>query len=174
MSNFFLGQIGVFGFNFAPRGWAQCTGTILPITQNTALFALIGTFYGGNGTSTFALPDLRSRTSIGYDGQFPLGEAAGAESITLISTQLPQHTHLMGALSTNGDAVKIDNNIFALPVRPTNPPQTEKAYGPATNPVTLNAQSVSIVGGNQSHNNIQPLLAVNFCIATSGIFPSRN
>jgi microcystin-dependent protein len=171
--DFYLGQIDIFGFNFAPVQWAQCTGSILPISQNTALFALIGTFYGGNGQTTFALPDLRSRTPIGYDNNFPIGEAAGVESVTLINTQMPQHTHLVGANSQNGDSVKIDGNIFAQAARPTTPPQPEKAYGPATNPVTLNAQSVSIVGGNQAHSNIQPMLAVNFCIATSGIFPPR-
>lgn len=171
MSNFYLGQIDIFGFNFAPRGWAQCTGTILPITQNTALFALIGTFYGGNGTSTFALPDLRSRTPIGYDNNFPIGEMAGVENVTLTNAEMPQHTHLVGANSGNGDGVQIDGNIFAQAQRQGT---ADKAYGPAANAVTLNAGSVSLVGGNQSHSNIQPLLAVNFCIATSGIFPPRN
>lgn len=173
MSNFYLGQIDIFGFNFAPVQWAQCTGSILSIAQNTALFALIGTFYGGNGTSTFALPDLRSRTPVEYDNNVPIGEAAGVESVTLISTQMPQHTHLMAALSTNGDAVKIDNDIFAQANTVAAPHTVAMAYGPVTNTVTLNAGSVSIAGGNQSHSNIQPLLAVNFCIATSGIFPPR-
>lgn len=170
MSNFYLGQIDIFGFNFAPVQWAQCTGTILSIAQNTALFALIGTFYGGNGTSTFALPDLRSRTPLGFDNNFPIGEAAGVENVTLTNAEMPQHTHLVGVSSANGGTASISGHIFAQAHLSNTP---AKAYGPATGTVALNAGSVSIVGGNQPHSNIQPLLAVNFCIATSGIFPPR-
>ena len=170
MSNFYLGQIDIFGFNFAPRSWAMCTGTILPIAQNTALFSLLGTFYGGNGTSTFALPDLRSRTPVGYDNNYPIGEMAGTETVTLTSAEMPHHTHLMGATTEPGDASQLGGHIFAQAQRAGT---AEPAYGPATNSVTLNAGSVSIVGGSQPHDNIQPMLAVNFCIATSGIYPPR-
>jgi microcystin-dependent protein len=169
--NYFLGQIGVFGFNFAPRGWAMCAGTILPIAQNTALYSLIGTYYGGNGQTTFGLPDLRSRTPIGFDANDPLGEMAGTENVTLLSSQMPQHTHTMATLSTAGNAAKVDGHIFAQSVLATTP---EKFYGPVVSPVTLNPASVSMTGGSQPHNNIQPSLAVNFCISTTGIYPSRS
>lgn len=171
--DFYVGQIGVFGFNFAPTQWAMCSGAILPISQNTALFSLIGTYYGGNGQTTFALPDLRSRTPIGYDTSYPLGELAGVENVTLISTQMPQHTHLLGGLDTNGGDIKADGAIFAQPNTISNH-TVANAYAPPGNGVPLNAGSVSMAGGSQPHGNIQPLLAVNFCIATSGIYPPRN
>jgi microcystin-dependent protein len=162
--DFFLGQIGIYGFNFAPTGWAMCVGTLLPIPQNTALFSLIGTYYGGNGQTTFGLPDLRSRAAIGFDSDAPLGAMGGTENVTLINTQMPQHTHLLSTTSTNGMDTRIDGNIFAQPASVATPPVNSPAYGPPTAPVTLNAQSVSLLGGSQPHSNIQPLLAVNFCI----------
>jgi microcystin-dependent protein len=168
--DFYLGQIGIFGFNFAPTQWAMCTGTILPISQNTALFALIGTFYGGNGQTTFGLPDLRSRTPLGSDNNYPIGELAGMENVTLINTQIPQHTHLVAASNGNASVFGIDNAIFA---QGNHRNTATKAYGPVTGTVPLNAGSVSLQGGSQPHNNIQPMQAVNFCIATSGIFPPR-
>ena len=173
--DFFLGQIEIYGFNFAPRGWAQCTGAILPIAQNTALYSLIGTYYGGNGQTTFGLPDLRSRTPIGFDGNFPLGAMAGTENVTLVNSQMPQHTHLMSTLSTAAPDAKMDGHIFAQSVLPTTtPPTPEKFYGPVVSTVTLNPGTVSMTGGTQPHPNIQPSLAVNFCIATTGIYPSRS
>ena len=130
MSNFYLGQIDIFGFNFAPRGWAQCTGTILPITQNTALFALIGTFYGGNGTSTFgaARPALAGPHRLRQ--QFSDRRMAGVENVTLTNAEMPQHTHLVGAKSGDGDACKVDGNIFAQ-AESAKGPAPIKAYGPA-------------------------------------------
>jgi microcystin-dependent protein len=173
--DFFLGQIGNFGFNFAPVGWAQCTGNLLPISQNTALYSLIGTYYGGNGQTTFGLPDLRSRTPIGFDGSYPLGAMSGTENVTLVNSQMPQHTHLMASLSTAGGAAIMTGHIFAQSVRPgTTPPTPEKFYGPVVSPVTLNPGTVSMTGGSQPHSNIQPSLAVNFCISTTGIYPSRS
>jgi microcystin-dependent protein len=172
--DFFLGQIGIYGFNFAPRGWAMCTGTLLPIQQNTALFSLIGTYYGGNGQTTFGLPDLRSRTPIGFDGTYPLGAMSGAEIITLVNSQMPQHTHAMASLSTAGNATKMDGHIFAQSVEPTTPSTPEKFFGPVALTVTLNPSTVSMAGSSQPHPNIQPSLAVNFCISTTGIYPSRS
>jgi microcystin-dependent protein len=169
--NFFLGQIGIYGFNFAPRGWALCGGSLLPIAQNTALFSLLGTTYGGNGQTTFALPDLRSRTPIGFDGSYPLGQAAGVENVTLINSQMPQHNHLMAAVSTPSDT-KLDGAIFGKAVSASG--TAENFYGPPIAPVTLNAQSIALMGGSQPHANLQPLLAVNFCISTTGIYPSRS
>jgi microcystin-dependent protein len=172
--NYFIGQIGVFGFNFAPRQWAQCTGAILPISQNTALFSLLGTTYGGNGTTTFGLPDLRSRTPIMFGPQTSMGEMGGAESVNLNTTQMPQHTHLVNALSTAGSLSKLDNAIHAGCADVTSPHNPENFYGPSTGPALLNVGTVSMAGGSQPHNNIQPSLAINFCIATGGTYPSRN
>lgn len=177
--DYFLGQIGIFGFNFAPTQWALCSGTILPLAQNTALFSLLGTTYGGNGQTTFALPDLRSRTPIHFGTSawgeiFDLGEMAGVESVTVLSTEMPMHTHGMVATSQNGDAPKIDGHIFAQAVSIATPTTNYPAYGPMSTPTTLNAGSVSLAGGSQAHMNLQPLQAINFCIATGGIYPSRN
>ncbi|MBS0470611.1 MAG: phage tail protein [Proteobacteria bacterium] len=173
--NFFLGQIGMFGFNFPPRGWALCSGTILPIAQNTALFSLLGTTYGGNGQSTFGLPDLRSRTPMGFGNLTSLGEMAGVENVSLLITEIPLHTHHMNATSQNGDELKeAANSIFAAgdtgPLPGT--PQPTYNNGPAS--TMLNAGTVGIYGQSQPHNNIQPSLAINYCIATTGYFPARN
>ena len=172
--NFFLGQIGVFGFNFPPKGWAQCTGSILSIAQNTALFALLGTTYGGNGQSTFGLPDLRSRTPIMFGPLTSLGEMGGVENVTLNTTEMPQHNHLVNALSTAGGVSKLDGHIFAECVDPGGQHTARSFYGPGGNPALLNVGSVSMAGNSQAHNNVQPSLAINFCIATTGYFPSRN
>jgi microcystin-dependent protein len=173
--DFYLGQIGIYGFNFAPQGWAMCVGTLLPIPQNTALFSLIGTYYGGNGQTTFGLPDLRSRTAIGFDSNAPLGAMAGTESVTLVNSQMPIHSHNMTALSTAGAEAKMDGRIFAQSVQPTTtPPTPQKFYGPLLSTVTLNPATVSMTGGTQPHSNIQPSLAVNFCISTTGYYPSRS
>ncbi|MEI9806158.1 MAG: tail fiber protein [Pseudolabrys sp.] len=172
--DFYLGQIGIYGFNFAPKGWAMCIGTILPIQQNTALFSLLGTTYGGNGTQTFALPDLRSRTPIGFDGNYPIGEMSGVENVTLLNTEMPQHTHLMVATSTTVTRRSWTVIFSRPPLTEPRLPSLPPVYGPLSGIVALNAQSLSIAGGSQPHSNLQPLLAVNFCIATTGYYPSRN
>lgn len=172
--DYYLGQIGIYGFNFAPRGWALCNGAILPIAQNTALFSLVGTAYGGNGTTTFALPDLRSRTPIGSGPQTVVGQASGAENVTLIVSEMPAHMHAMAtndALATQPPAV---GAFFAQgATSPSTGPALPAYVAPAGN-VTLAAQTVSMAGGGTPHANIQPSLAVNFCIATTGIYPARN
>lgn len=177
--DYFLGQIGIFGFNFAPVQWALCNNAILPIAQNTALFSLLGTTYGGNGTSTFALPDLRGRAPVHFGNaswgeNYALGEMAGVENVTLLFTEMPLHTHGMVATSQNGDLAKIEGGIFAQAASIATPVTNYPAYGPVSGPTTLNPQSVSFVGGNQQHNNLQPLQVINYCIATGGIYPSRN
>ena len=169
MSNFFLGQIGIFGFNFAPRGWALAAGQILPISQNTALFALLGTTYGGNGTSTFQLPDLRGRTPIHFDGNYPQGEIAGTETVTLLTTEMPAHTHSMVGSTNLADKRPVQNHMFA-----NDTSQTDNFFARGHTLVPLAPTSVGLYGGSQPHENMQPFLAVNFCIATTGIFPSRN
>ena len=169
MSEPFLGEIRMFGFNFAPRGWAFCNGQILPIAQNTALFSLLGTTYGGNGQTTFALPNLQGRVAIHFGqgaglSNYDLGEVAGTETVTLTQNQLPAHGHAVNA--SNGDATA---------TRPANRfPAGGGAYADSADGTTMSPTMVANAGGSQPHSNIQPFLALNFCIALSGIFPSRN
>jgi microcystin-dependent protein len=180
MSQPFLGQICTFGFNFAPRGWALCQGQILSIAQNTALFALLGTTYGGNGVSTFGLPDLRGRTVVNQ-GQglglsfYTIGEQTGTENVTVLVTQLPGHNHTIGVSNAPGSVSDPTNQVFAAVNTGTVkvPATSNLRYTtPATG--TMVNTAVSPVGGSQPHNNLQPLNVVNYCIALSGLFPSRN
>jgi microcystin-dependent protein len=171
VSDPFLGEIRMFGFNFAPRGWAFCAGQVLSIAQNTALFALIGTFYGGDGISTFALPDLRSRVGINQ-GQgaglspYVIGESGGLENVTLSTQQLPQHNHPLQVNNSPAAGDKPAGNVLARTGSP--------AYASSTDGTAMNASMNPFTGGGQPHPNIQPFLALNFCIALQGIFPSRN
>lgn len=180
----YLGMIALFGFNFPPRAWALCAGQLLSIAQNTALFSLLGTMYGGNGQVTFALPDLRGRTAIGM-GQGPglsnyvQGEMAGAENVTLITTQIPQHIHTVAepAVTSLGttDAPSGTVILSASPKTGTGPNAVAlKTYSTAASDVTLKPFNSGIAGGSQPHPNMQPYLALNYCIALQGIFPSRN
>jgi microcystin-dependent protein len=169
MSSFFIGQVSTFGFAFAPRYWAQCNGQLLAIAQNQALFSLLGTTYGGNGTTTFALPDLRSRTPIGAGspGLYVQGQAGGTENVTLVSTQIPAHVHSLAGTTGNGTVRNPNGAIYAN--------TTASLHGPSTGAVVpLNAATVANAGSTQPHTNLQPYLAINFCIALQGIFPSRN
>lgn len=183
MSEFFIGQIMMTGFNFAPKFWALCNGQLLPINQNQALFSLLGTQYGGNGTTNFALPDLRSRTPIGYASSVDpswqppgvqIGQASGVENVTLLSSNMPAHTHAMNASTTAGDNRNPSTRVFATSTN-TAPNPAVSLYAASTGPaVALNAQTIAPSGGNQPHPNIQPYSTINFCVALSGIFPSRN
>lgn len=169
----FLGMIAMFGFNFAPRGWAFCNGQILPIAQNTALFSLLGTTYGGNGQTTFALPDLRGRVPVGqFQGpglsDYSLGQVAGSETVTLISTQIPAHTHTLNGITEAGTSATPTGNL------PANTGALDKEYGTPGTLTAMGAQAIGNTGGSQPHSNIQPYLAINYCIALQGIFPSRN
>jgi microcystin-dependent protein len=164
----FLGEIRLFPYNFAPRGWAFCNGQLLAISQNTALFSLLGTTYGGNGQTTFALPDLRGRFATS-SGQGPglsprsLGEVAGAENVTLLQNQMPQHTHQLRA--TNGAATSS---------RPSGRyPAAGGAYADSAD-AAMAADELNPAGGSQPHENMPPYLVLNYCIALEGIFPSRN
>jgi microcystin-dependent protein len=180
MSEPFLSEIKIMSFNFPPKGWALCNGQFLPINQNQALFALLGTTYGGNGQTTFALPNVRGRVPIHFDSSHNLGEAAGSTSVTVNIQQLPTHTHVVNARS---DVVLPDagpqdptGKLFAsaqVALQGGNqaPVQLYTAPGSLT---TANPQSVSSVGGSQPHNNMMPYLTLNFCIALIGIFPSQN
>lgn len=166
MAEPYLGEIRLFANNFAPQGWVKCEGQILSIQQNTALFALLGTTYGGNGTTTFALPDLRGRVPIHFDSNFPLGEMQGEENHTLTVNEMPAHNHMVQA-SNASSATKPTSNLWGNL-------SAENQYGPAATLTPMNQGSVSTAGGSQPHTNMQPLLSLNFCIAIAGIFPPRN
>ena len=172
MSDNFVGEIRMFAGNFAPRGWALCNGQLLPIAQNTALFSLLGTTYGGNGTSNFALPNLQSRVPIGQGsgpGLTPrlLGEVVGSESVTLLQNQIPDHPHRQQATTNPATAA----------AGPSGAPATSASthfYGNGSADLTLAGTAVAAAGGGQAHNNLAPYLTLNFIIAMTGIFPSRN
>jgi microcystin-dependent protein len=165
MAEPFLSEIRIFSFNFPPKGWAMCNGQLLPINQNQALFSLLGTTYGGNGQTNFALPDLRGNASIHFGNGHTLGEKGGSSAVTVNIQQLPTHLHTLNATNTNG-AIANPTNAYLGAVN--------NMYGPPNNLTTMNPASVSNVGGSQPHNNMMPYLVLNFCIALQGIFPSRN
>lgn len=169
MADWYLSEIRIFSFNFAPRGWAQCNGQTLSIQQNQALFALIGTAYGGNGTTTFALPDLRGRVPLHFGQQsggqvYTEGQVGGATSVTLTIATMPQHNHLVNANAAGN--VNTGSNTAV-------PGGGATGYGNSPN-TAMNPAMVGNNGSSQSHPNMQPYLVVNFCIALTGIFPSRN
>jgi len=180
MSEPFLGQIMLVGFNFAPQGWAFCNGQLMSISQNTALFSLLGTTYGGNGTTTFALPDLRGRAAVGF-GQGPglsnydLGESTGTETVTLTVGQMPAHSHLVAANAANAN-VPSPSGADLAQTFDSGPKKAFNTYStpPMTAPVTLDPATVQPSGGLRPHSNIQPVLALNYIIALQGIFPSRS
>ncbi len=176
MADPFVAEIRMFPFNFAPRGWAFCNGQILPLSQNTALFSLLGTTYGGNGQSTFALPNLQGSAAM-FWGQGPglslrsLGETGGSQTITLIVTEMPAHTHTVNGKAAGGtanptnlvwgtsNAAKVAANFYA-PAAPA--------------PVNMNAVALAMSGGGQPHNNLMPYNTLNFNIALQGVFPPRS
>ena len=173
MSQPFIGEIRLFGGNFAPAGWAFCNGQLMPISENDALFVLIGTTYGGDGQETFALPNLQSRVPI-HQGTglstYQLGETGGVESVTLTTSQIPAHTHPMLATNT-GAQLSPANATMAKPRGSQSGLRTYSAAAPNT---TLHPQSISPAGGSQPHDNFMPTLAVSFIISLFGIFPSQN
>ncbi len=166
MAQPYVGEIRMFGGNFAPNGWMFCAGQLLPISENETLFTLIGTTYGGDGQNTFGLPDLRGRLPIHQGGGFILAETGGAETITLTVSQIPVHNHPAGCNTNPGNSASPANsvpadNTTALAYVPTIPPQAN-----------MNVAAVGLTGGNQPHSNIQPFLCVSFIISLFGIFPS--
>jgi microcystin-dependent protein len=165
MAEPFLSEIRIFSFNFAPRGWALCNGQLLPINQNQALFSLLGTTYGGDGRVNFGLPNLQGRTPIHVGGGHTLGERGGEEIHTLNLSELPTHTHLVGAVSSAA------NN--ANPVDRAPAATVQNIYSDATPNVAMQ-QTLTNAGGNQPHSNMQPFLVLNTCIALEGIYPSQN
>lgn len=170
MSEPFLAEIRIVGFNFAPRGWAFCDGQILPINQNQSLYSLLGTTYGGDGRTSFALPDLRGRTPIHVGSSngtnHQLGQKSGEETHTLSTAEMPQHTHSIACNQTQGTA---DEPAGQFPAR-----AADSIYGPLANSQAMGSGTIANAGGSQAHENMQPFLTLNFCIALQGLFPSRN
>ena len=164
MSTPFLGEIKIISFNFPPKGWAFCSGQLLPISQNTALFSLLGTNYGGDGRTTFALPNLQGRIPLHFGTGFTLGQTGGEQIHTLTTQEMPAHTHLPVGSSNSADAVAPTGNLWAT--------LSGGGYSTTAN-TTLNPASVMNAGGNQPHENMSPYLVLNFCIALQGIFPSQ-
>jgi microcystin-dependent protein len=171
MATPYLSQISLFAFGFAPRNWALCNGQLLPINQNQALFALLGTQYGGDGVRTFALPDLRGRVPVHTGVGGTVGQSGGAEFVTLNTSQLPQHGH---ALRATSDLANTNLPANALPASRPRGGVAMYAAPDAANTVQMHPASVTASGGNQPHDNMQPFLTMNFTIALAGIFPSRN
>lgn len=174
MADPFVAEIRIFPFNFAPRGWAWCDGQLLPLSQNTALFSLLGTTYGGNGKSNFALPDLQGRTPM-HPGQGPglslhdLGETGGSETVTLLESEIPMHAHALMASNEDGTqgsltaGVTVANSVGGM-LYQTNV---------SSNLTPMNASALAPAGGDAAHNNLQPYLTCYFCIALQGVFPPR-
>ncbi len=167
MSEGFLGEIRLFGFNFPPRSWAQCDGQILPINQNQSLYSILSTVYGGDGRTTFALPDLRGRAPIHPDSSIPTGGRGGEEQAWLNPAQIPDHEHSMNASSDAATSNVPTGQVLAAS-------SGGNLYGPVQNLVAMSANCLANAGGGQGHDNMQPYLALNFCICISGIYPSRN
>jgi len=174
MSDPFIGEVRIFPFGFAPKGWAFCDGQLIPISQNTALFSILGTIYGGNGKSNFALPDLQGRASMG-PGQGPgltlrdLGEEGGTETVTLLATQIPAHSHGIGAQDFPLGGVADPTNATL-----NRPASGNLFFSAAPSVVAMSPSAIGPAGGDQPHNNMQPYLTLNFCIAVQGEFPKRS
>lgn len=169
MANPFVGEIRMFGGNFAPRGWLMCDGTLLPISEYDVLFTLIGTTYGGDGQSNFALPDLRSRVPIHQGNSYAMGQAGGLETVTLTTQQLPTHTHAFQAAAS-----PVQGNDPTPTGRVPGENTVGKMYHTAAPSAPMSPKAVNSVGGSQAHDNVQPFLCINFIIATEGIFPSQS
>lgn len=165
MADPFLSEIRIVSFGFAPQGWAMCNGQLLPINQNQALFSLLGTTYGGNGQTNFALPDLRGNAPIHVGAGHTLGERSGEQAHTLSISELPTHTHLAMAHPASGTQLPAVNALLA---------QSSNVYRAPDNLTSLLPETIANTGGSQAHLNMQPFLVLTFCIALIGIFPSRN
>ncbi|CAB5660412.1 Phage Tail Collar Domain [Delftia tsuruhatensis] len=166
MAEPFLGEIRVFSFNFAPKGWAICNGQLLPINQNQGLFSLLGTSYGGDGRVTFALPDLRARMPMHQGIGYTQGQSGGEAAHTLTLAEMPAHTHALQATTATGQATS--------PAGTSNLPAASRGHYAQSGDATLHSSTLASVGGGQAHLNMPPFLVLNFCISLVGIFPSLN
>jgi microcystin-dependent protein len=180
MADNFLAEIRMFPFNFAPKGWAFCNGQLLPISQNTAVFSLLGTFYGGDGRSNFALPNLQGNVPVGL-GQGPglslydIGETGGASTVSLVETELPEHTHGLFAVAVNGTSNSPSGHLPAMGMGASGRGHfTVNTYATAGSATSLSPTQIAIAGGGEPHNNMQSYVSLNFCIALQGIFPARS
>lgn len=180
MSEPFLGQITVFPYNFAPYGWMDCVGQILPISQYSALFSLLGTAYGGNGTSNFGLPNLQAVVPVGQGqaaggSNYVMGETGGTSAVTITSSTLPAHSHTMSAVAARGTTSTPSGMLFAEPTAGSPPHVSSVQIYNTTAPATpLSPASIAPAGGSQPHNNLQPFLGLRYCIAIQGQFPVRS
>lgn len=165
MAQPYVGEIRMFAGNFAPAGWMFCEGQLLPISENETLFQLLGTTYGGDGESTFALPDLRGRIPLHFGNGFTLAETGGVETVTLTVSQIPAHSHPLLASSASANQTNPTSNLLAKP--------DKNLYRPGPSAVAMSPLAVSSTGGSQPHNNFQPYLCVDFIISLFGIFPSQ-
>ncbi|HEY0170628.1 MAG TPA: tail fiber protein [Pyrinomonadaceae bacterium] len=169
MADPFVAEIRMFGFNFAPKGWAMCNGQLLPLSQNTALFSLLGTFYGGDGKSTFALPNLQGSTPI-HEGQgsglsqYFLGQQGGSQFVTLLQSEIPVHSHAFMASEDVVNEATPNANFYGA---------GETRYAAPAAVTQMGPQTLAVAGGSLPHNNMMPYLVVNFCIAMQGVFPAR-
>ena len=166
MDDQFLSEIRLMSFYYPPQGWALCNGQLLPINQNQALFALLGTMYGGNGQTNFALPDLRGRVPVHTGSGYALGQQMGSQSVTLTMAQLPQHTHVLQASSDAAGTQADPSGALLAPIN--------GGYGAGGELTTLEPGTITSVGGSQAHDNMQPYLTLSYCIALVGVFPSPN
>ena len=176
-----MASIRLFAGNFAPKSYMFCDGSLLSISQNSALFSLLGTTYGGDGMTTFALPDLRGRVPIGQGAgpglsSYVLGQSSGSANVTLTSDNMPSHTHMVGVSTTNGNLNTVGSNIPAAPNRITgrDTVNTQMYSNGVAATAPMNPSTIGSAGGSQTHNNVQPSLAVNYVICVYGIYPSRN
>jgi microcystin-dependent protein len=169
MSEPFLGEMRIVSFGFAPKGWAQCNGQLMPINQNQALFSLLGTTYGGDGRTTFALPNFQQRAPMHWGEGVTLGERGGQESVTLTAAHLPVHDHIPAASAAPASSSSAQGNVLAKKAR-----YGKDVFSPPANLATMGGGALAPAGGSQPHSNMQPCLTLNFVIALQGIFPSPN
>ncbi|MGE7694706.1 phage tail protein [Lysinibacillus sp. NPDC094177] len=173
MSESYLGEIRMFAGNYAPQGWALCDGKELEISENEALFVLLGTIYGGDGQNTFKLPDLRGRVPIHVSPQYNLGDVGGTETVKLTTNQMPIHTHTVQATTALGSTSSPSNMLWATTSGYSNYSNDKDGAGNPLTPVVMNANTNSVVGGNQPHDNMMPSVAISFIISLNGYFPPQ-